>query len=273
MASDMSDESLFESLRGILKNELELRMHRNSEYSLRAFARDIGLPPSQVSNILRRKKGLSAARAAAVGKKLGYEELKLKWFIALADMEFGRSHRIRENARNRLRRWRNGVLSRDMTDLGEHFLLRWYHLAIRRMTSLKGFALTPEWIAGKLKIPESLAAEAIKELAENGLIHFAAGGKVTIENMHMFLQSKEGNERISRTFKKEISSQVEIREKSMAPERRHDGAHFFTVNAAQIGELKALIQEFEDRLDDLTYKSKETHDELYFLRVSLYPFI
>ena len=61
---------LYQSYQDILKAELEKRQRANARYSLRAFARDLGVSPSNLSEILQRKAGLSRIKAQEIAKKL-----------------------------------------------------------------------------------------------------------------------------------------------------------------------------------------------------------
>lgn len=47
------------------------RRSRNASYSMRAFARDLGMSPSQLSLILNRKRGVSTAKAQELVSLLG----------------------------------------------------------------------------------------------------------------------------------------------------------------------------------------------------------
>jgi hypothetical protein len=59
------------SYRDLLKRELESRCGRNPRYSLRAFAKDLGLSAPRLSHVLNGRFGLSRAAAEAIADKLG----------------------------------------------------------------------------------------------------------------------------------------------------------------------------------------------------------
>src|SRR4051812_8640701 len=58
------------TIRETLANELLSRQLRNERYSLRAFARSLGLSPSKLSDIMKGKQGLSLATAREIVTKL-----------------------------------------------------------------------------------------------------------------------------------------------------------------------------------------------------------
>src|SRR5690606_35734224 len=86
----------------ILKEELASRCRQNPRYSLRAFARDLKLAPSRLSEILSGKQGLSRAAAEKVAKALGYGPGETERFCDLVESVHARSRRNRESAKVRL---------------------------------------------------------------------------------------------------------------------------------------------------------------------------
>lgn len=90
--------------RAFLRDELSRRQARNARYSLRSFARDLGLAPPRLSDILRGRYGLSGAAAAELAARLRMSEEESFHFRDLAEAEHGRSRLARENARLRLKR-------------------------------------------------------------------------------------------------------------------------------------------------------------------------
>ncbi len=60
-----------DSPRSFLRLEFERRLKRNPRYSLRAFARQIGLQPARLSYVLSGKHGLSRDAAALIASRLG----------------------------------------------------------------------------------------------------------------------------------------------------------------------------------------------------------
>lgn len=69
----------------ILISHLEARKTRNPSYSLRAYARDLALSVSKLSELLNLKKGLSPARAEIASKRLnlcGTEAERFKLSVA-----------------------------------------------------------------------------------------------------------------------------------------------------------------------------------------------
>ena len=65
----------------IIKEEFSKRVTRNSSYSLRAFARDLGVSPASLSCFLNQKKGISEKKATDIAGRLDLNLSKKEQFI------------------------------------------------------------------------------------------------------------------------------------------------------------------------------------------------
>jgi len=77
-----------------LKHQLELRLAKNQSYSLRAFARDLGLSASRLSEVLKKKKGLSINAAFLLTEKLGLTSKEKELFFLSVEALHSRSKKI-----------------------------------------------------------------------------------------------------------------------------------------------------------------------------------
>ena len=69
-----------------LCDELDRRIERNPQYSLRAFARFLDIDASFLSKVLARKQVLSLKKVEAIVEKLGLvEEERKRFIVSVAD--------------------------------------------------------------------------------------------------------------------------------------------------------------------------------------------
>jgi uncharacterized protein (TIGR02147 family) len=73
--------------RAYLSAVLQKRCLRNSNYSLRAYARDIAVAPSFISRLLNRKTTLSIDKAREIAPNLPLEEHEQDYFVAMVEKE------------------------------------------------------------------------------------------------------------------------------------------------------------------------------------------
>src|SRR5438128_1427996 len=99
----MQPDLLSSDYKTILKEELAARCRQNPRYSLRAFARDLKIAPSRLSEILNGKQGLSRPAADKIARALGYGASEIERFCDLVESVHARSKRDRDSARVRLK--------------------------------------------------------------------------------------------------------------------------------------------------------------------------
>lgn len=69
--------------RDYLKGELERRCQKNSQFSLRGFARMLEIEPSSLSKILNGKRRVTATMLERLGKKLNLSEEEISEFHSI----------------------------------------------------------------------------------------------------------------------------------------------------------------------------------------------
>jgi hypothetical protein len=79
-------QSLGQDYRRELREELERLQRKNSRFSLRAFARKLGLSPGMLSNVLAGKRNLSVEVALQVAQRLGYSPAETRRFCQLVHL-------------------------------------------------------------------------------------------------------------------------------------------------------------------------------------------
>ena len=87
----------------LLKQGFELRKKRNPRYSLRKYAKDLGLTPMHLSYILRGQRGLSRKKAEPIIQFLRLSFADRKKFLLLVSVLSGRAFTERNLAQLGLR--------------------------------------------------------------------------------------------------------------------------------------------------------------------------
>jgi transcriptional regulator with XRE-family HTH domain len=131
----------------LLNIEFERKCEKNSNYSLRAYARDLGVQPATLSHIMRRKRAPS-------------EEFRLKVYSALK-LSIDQKQYLEQNPEDILR-FNKGEMDVFLS------LSDWYYDAIIELVRTKGFESQTEYVAKRLGINEEEAGSAIKRLFEMG---------------------------------------------------------------------------------------------------------
>lgn len=251
----------------ILKEELAARCRQNPRYSLRAFARDLELSPSRLSEILSGKQGLSRAAAERVATALGYSATERERFCDLIEAQHARSRKDREEAKVRLKK--HDVPSPEYQLQLEAFkaIADWYHFAILELLNLDGVKHEPRWIARRLCITEFEVQLALDRLQRLGLIARKSGRiKLTHDTgyVHGDVPSDSVNTFLTQIQQKAIDA---LRFQPIA--KRESRARIVAVDTSKVAEAKKALREFENKFCKRLSES-DVKDGLYCLAIQFF---
>ncbi len=168
----------------ILQKELTNRCESNPRYSLRAFARDLKLSPSRLSEVLNKKQGLSRQAAESITKILGFGDEEAEYFCDLVSIKHARSVKEREDAKIRLfkaefEKQRDERYSLQLDSF--KIISDWYHFGILELMKVKDFKHDAKWIARRLGVQGIQIELAIERLCRVGLLKIEDGRFVEMQ--------------------------------------------------------------------------------------------
>lgn len=137
-----------------LRAELTERQATNPSYSMRALARKIGLTSGHLSLLLSKKRSLTTALGDKIAERLAYSEDRRQRFLSLIEASRARA--------------RSHVVSLEDTRFTS--LASWHHFAILSLARTAGFRPDDAWVAARLGIEQSVAAEGLAHLRSLGLL-------------------------------------------------------------------------------------------------------
>jgi uncharacterized protein (TIGR02147 family) len=237
---------------------------------LRAFARDMELAPSRLSEIFNGKQGLSRQAAEKVAEKLGYSDSESTHFCDLVASLHARSHAERELAKVRLVRHRSDSETMRLKVDTFHMISDWYHLAILELTSLKFFVSDNKWIAKSLGISEVEAQTAIDRLERLGFIEWRDGKIISTEN-RTFTPGGIDSESIKKFHKQILEKAIDsIYLQPLA--QREQSALVIGIDSKKLPLAKEKIKEFwREFCKDID--STEQKDNLYCLTIQFFSLL
>jgi uncharacterized protein (TIGR02147 family) len=151
------------SFRLLLQSELGRRCASNPHYSLRAFAKYLGLDHATLSQMLRGKRRLTAKMIVKIGTRLGLPEDKLKAYVSYEESTCSAplpSVNLRAIQQ----------MAHDTAAL----ISEWYHYAILELTRLQDFKPDSRWIARVLGLTPDEVNVAVTRLTRLGLLHMVS---------------------------------------------------------------------------------------------------
>lgn len=255
--------------RRILVDEFEARQKRNPGYSLRAYARDLELPPSNISEILRGRRGLSPQSGTEIAKLLQLSEEETHWFIRSIEAHHARDSRRRQNAREELKsiNARNGL---DELSLERFKIIKdWYHFALLELTDLEDFSSDPEWISNRLKITEKETKEAIHRLIEFGLLERKKNGMLR-RTQSTWVSGGIPSWEI-RKHHAQILEKAEGALSTVDISARDFSALTMAIPQGRLPEFSQLIQEFRRQIVRMLESYADPKDRVFVLGVQFFP--
>lgn len=155
----------------------ETKQKNNPSFSLRAYAKFLGLSPSTLHGAMKNGKGLSDSALTSVGARLMLSRTEVAYFRNLV-----RSNRMR-NTKRKASALRQAAKYDTRYDLlsEEQFssVSSWYCFAVMELAKLPTFKNDPRWIAKKLGITAKQAKGAIQALAILGILEEKEDGSIT----------------------------------------------------------------------------------------------
>lgn len=257
----------------ILKEIFEERSFLNATYSLRAFARDLNVSPSTLSEILNRKKGLSLKLAMSVANKLKMPSWEKEYFCDLVSKENSKSSRIRNDAIKRLKdRSRENDL-KILNHKAIRALTSWTDLAILELTNLKQFENSITWIAKQLNIEESSAKLSVERLIEAKLLKIdKVSGKWS--DISPLFSTTDGvpSESIRRLHKTILFLALQKLE-SVDNESRSVKSIVFSLSNSQIPKAKKIIDNAIGEIVALADKKNHERDQVMCFSSQLFSLL
>lgn len=156
--------------REFILSSYQRKRRNNSRYSLRAFARDIAISPSRLSEVMAGKGQLSAEKAKQIAKKLKFSTAKAQYFCDLVDAVTAKNAAVRNNA---LKRLADAAQNQTVVYLEhEKFepIARWQSIAIWSYLFLPAYTGDLRVVAAGLKLDIMEVCHALQQLRCVGLV-------------------------------------------------------------------------------------------------------
>lgn len=236
-------ENEFGNYREILREAWMKRLRKNPSHSLRAFARELGLAPSRLSEIFQGKQGLSRKKAMMIGQAIGMSAEKLQYFCDLVEQEHARSSEGRSLAQSRLKHSAIAneyqVLSLDAIQV----VADWHHLAILQALELPRAPQNARGFAELYEISESQAQAAIDRLIRLMLVDKTSKGK--LKKAKDFMATPDGIPSSAiRRFHGQILEKASEALETQSVEERNVSANLFNLNPARMKAAKNRLLRF-----------------------------
>ncbi len=245
-----------ESFVNLIKNNLDLKMAKNPSYSLRSYAKHLGISPATLSGVINGKRKLSPDKIGKIGLSIG-----------LSPEQIWNYQRETLGIKNNSQEDHFNELSQDLFIM----VSNWYHLAILEVMKLNDFQANEKWIANRLKIKPSQVKFAIERLQRIGILEITKNN-VWIDKMNGFTShyQKEKTSEARKNYQRELleKSLMSLNEDDYSV--RDHSSTSMAIHTKDIGKAKDLIKNFRQELSKALEKNAKPN-EVYQLQISFFP--
>jgi uncharacterized protein (TIGR02147 family) len=242
-----------------MREGLSLKQRNNPHYSLRAYARDIGIHPSTLSQIINGKRPLPVKDSELVAKRLNLspkESSLFKESLLRNKSTFSQIKISEEDSRIQL------------DDSYYKIIAEWEHYALLELFNLQDFNRTNADVARRLDLTSNRTDVVITNLLTCGLLEKEEDGRIkkvfndvkTSEDITSQALQDSHRETMQMGIQKLSTIDVDLRDFSSST---------LAIDMKKLPEAKALIREFRRKMAILTEEGDR--EEVYQIAVQFYP--
>jgi uncharacterized protein (TIGR02147 family) len=234
----------------LIKSEFLRRKRDNKNYSLRAFAEYLEVPPGRLSEILSGKRPISKKVRIKISERLGLKGIEDLLEAPLRSLAFS------ERADYHF-----------LTDDVFSVLADWYHFAILSLMDTKDFQADPKWISKRLNISVLEATEALSRLKKVGAI-VVNGKKINKTNKNIRTATDIESQALRLSHRQSIE-QALLALNEVPLEFRDITGITMAIDLKKLPLAKKIINNFRLKMSDVLETGNQT--EVYNLNIQLVP--
>ena len=253
--------------RTIIKEELDFRMKSNPSYSLRAFARDISINASQLSEVLNGKIGVSSKKALEIAAKIGLNERESNLFKAMVEIEHGRTQKIVDSAKKFLESNSYSQNFKGLTIDGFKIISEWHYFAILSTMELDSYDGTTQYLSNKLNLNIETVDESVKRLLKMDMIDIR-DGKFYATGIMLTTTHDIQSSALKKFHKGHLSKSIAAIDE-IAVEWRDITSMTMAIDIEKMKEAKEMIKNFRREFCKVMESGKKNN--VYNLNIQLIP--
>ena len=226
-----------EEIRSLLEQELVARTRKNPRYSLRSYARTLGIGFSDLSKILRRQRSISERMFLRLRQKLPLININPKFHVIAHD-QFA-------------------------------LVSDWYHFAILSLMRTHSFRSDVNWIARRLAISSVVARVAVERLERLNLIDCSSNLKWRILEKNTTTVGGPDSSAALRNLQTQILEAAIKALEERSPEERDQSTMIMAADSRKLEEARRRIDHFRRQL--CNFLETPSADSVFCLSTSLFP--
>ncbi|MGE3757115.1 MAG: DUF4423 domain-containing protein [Pseudobdellovibrionaceae bacterium] len=242
-----------------LKEDFSRRTRTNPAFSLRAYAKYLGLHPSTLSQVLLGNRPLPQKTVSAVLMRLRLNARERTLFKE--SLEFKKTKLDQIPIHTEDRRYL-------LDETYFQIIAEWEHYAVLTLFDCKEFEATQEDIQSRLNISKSRAEVVLANLLKYGLIMQDKNGKI----VKAYPSVRTTEDVASQALQASHFDTLELGKRKLeevSVELRDFSSMMVAVDSAKLPETKQIIREFRRKMMALLKDGRKS--EVYQLAIQFYP--
>lgn len=249
------------AIQNLLRQKLAEIQRSNPSYSLRAYARKVGVHVGALSHILNGKRNVSRELAERISKRLMLDPQQRSEVLGL----FPEKRKYKKPGAS------GEVLSpRYLEFNASQFKIasEWEHFAVMSLLNCEDFTDSPAWISKRLGISETRAKQVTERLLQLGLFERNEQGRLTRSKQSFRTCDDVADVSLKRHHEQgfELAKESLYRDDVLI---RDFTSLTMAIDPEKLSTAKELIRKHQDELSDLLETGHRT--EVYRLSVQLFP--
>lgn len=257
--------------RDYLVLELERRRSRNPAYSLRAFARDLGIAVSTLSEVIQGRYGMSPKMVSAIAQELRLDDAHRDHLLALFERQFAKKRSVRRQAARAVGLRRNREY-RSLPLDAFRSIADWHHIALLEWMALEGGevkdgAATFKRAARYFGIEAGTVMAAFDRLERIGRVERRDGCLRCVDAFTATLNDVPSE--AIRSFHRQILEKASRSLEAQSVDRREISSTVLSIPKSRLKEAKRALRDFRKEFAE-RFGSIEAPDEVYVLGLQFF---
>lgn len=253
--SSLIKKNKYQDVGSFLSQFFDKRRQKNSQYSVRAFARDIGISSGRASEFLRGRSlpGVRLRNRVAEALKLDQKQRNQLNFL----IENHVSIRKKGGPRS----------SYQLADKEFTLLPEWRHFAVLNLLNTSNFQPNISWMAKRLALSELMIKDSLEKLTRAGLVA-EHDGFYRATHQHLTSTNTIPSAAL-RSYNRQMIERALWGLDNVPLELRNITSIMVTANPNNLYKLKVLTNEFKQRAAELFGEGEAT--EVYNICIQIVP--
>lgn len=257
------------SYRSFLREILVEKQKKNPRFSLRAFAKVLGIQPSFLSLVLNGKRDFSEETVGLIIEKLNLDPSAARELSLLVRLEKVKSAHQRDQLLQDLKVLRPDLAEiRDLSVDQFKMIADWYHLPLQVLIDLEDFSWSEENAAKTIGINVHEVKLALERLAALELIEWTPGARPKALGGSRMVQTPEHNQALKIYHESMLQKNIEALYEQ-DPEQRVTATLTVALNDEQLREARAILVKAQQKILKLC-QSRSPNKEIYHVGLNLF---